>query len=142
MPSGVEANIFRALMEHLMTLVFTPALPIAAPNVVFPPAGQTKPDNYLSVTFLPNRTDTLSIGNGHQRHQGILQVSVFWKSGNGIVKPLDVADRIIKHFAKGTVLEGQGLKVKIGRKPWAAPPLQDAAYIQVPVSIEYVTFAQ
>lgn len=139
MAVGTDAVIMDLLLQRLSTM--TPALPIAYPNVN-PSWGSNNPDSYLRATFVPNRTVTRTVGAGHQQHMGLMMVSVWWKAGAGLTKPLDVADRIIKHFAKGTVLEGQGLKVKIGRKPWAAPPLQDAAYIQVPVSIEYVTFAQ
>src|SRR5690606_41015641 len=105
MATGTEASILTAMLTHLGTLTFSPALAVAYPGVNFPAAGQTKPDNYLSVSFIPNRTDTLSIGEGHQRHQGLLQVSVYWKSGVGLVKPLEAADKVIQHFAKGTRLQ-------------------------------------
>jgi hypothetical protein len=140
MAVGTDAIIMDLLLGKLAAL--TPALPIAYPGVNFPPNGGTKPDSYLQATFVPNRTITRTVGSGHQQHIGILQISVWWKAGAGITKPLDVADRIIKHFAKGTVLQGQGIKVKIGRKPYVASPLQDVGYVQVPVSVEYVSFNQ
>ncbi|MDX1000686.1 hypothetical protein GOE20_07080 [Sinorhizobium medicae] len=74
MPTGVEANIFKALMDRLLALTLTPAQAIAAPNVAFPPAGQTKPKDYLEVTFLPNPTTTRTVGPGRQQHRGIMQV--------------------------------------------------------------------
>lgn len=142
MATGTEASILTAMLSHLGTLTLSPAMAVAYPGVNFPPAGQTKPDNYLSVTFLPNRTDTLSIGNGHQRHQGILQVSVIWKSGNGIVKPLEVADAIIRHFDKGTRLRSGAVVIQIDRKPWAAGPLQEQDRVQIPITIPYTSFNQ
>ena len=142
MANGVEASILSAMLAHLSTLTFSPALAVAYPGVQFPAAGQSKPDNYLAVSFIPNRTDTLSVGEGHQRHQGLLQVSVYWKAGAGIVKPLEAADRIIQHFAKGTRLHHGSVTVQINRKPWAAGPLQDGDRVQIPITIPYTSFNQ
>ena len=140
MAIGTEAVILAALLDHLGTLTFSPAMPIAYPGVLFPLAGQQKPDNYLQVSFLPNRTDTLSVGQGSQMHQGLLQVSVYWKAGVGYVKPLDVADRIIRHFAKGTRLVSNGVKIQIDNKPWVAGPLQEGDRVQFPTTIPYRSF--
>lgn len=140
MATGTDAIIMDLLLQKLATL--NPALPISYPGVNFPPPGQTKPESYIEVTFLPNRTITRTVGEGHQQHQGILQATVIDRPGIGLVKPLDTADRIIQHFAKGTTLDGQGVRVKIGRKPWAAAPLQTAEAVRVPVSIEYRSFNQ
>lgn len=137
MATGTDAIILAALLDHLGTLVFSPALKIAMPGVNFPTAGQSKPDNYLAVSFLPNRTASMAVGVGPNVHFGLLQVSVLWKSGAGLVKPLDAADRVITHFAKNTVLFSAGRKVKISRKPWAASPLQEDDRVLIPVSIPY-----
>lgn len=140
MAQGTDATILAVLLDHLGTLVFVPDLPIAAPGFDFPAPGQIKPDTYLKVSFLPNRTETLSVGKGRQMHQGILQVSVYWKVGIGYVKPLDVADRIIVHFAKGTRLVSNGVKVKVDRKPWVSGPLEEPDRVQFPVTIPYRSF--
>ena len=140
MPTGVEANIFQALVKHLLTLTFTPAQPIAAPNVAFPPAGQTKPKDYLEVTFLPNATNTRTVGQGSQQHRGIMQVSVHFGSGTGIIIPMQRADLIIAHFPKDLVLYESGIRVKIYRKPYQTPmPPQNGSLI-VPVTIQYESF--
>lgn len=140
MAQGIEATILAALLDHLGTLTFSPALPVAYPGVTFPKAGQQKPDNYLQVSFLPNRTATLSVSKGRQMHQGILQISVFWKAGEGHVKPLDAADRIIQHFTKGTRLISGAVKIKIDNKPWVSGPLQETDRVQFPVTIPYRSF--
>jgi hypothetical protein len=145
MATGVEANIMSALLDHLDTLVFSPALEIARPGIKYPADGPDgkelpKPPNYLRASFIPNRTETLSVGKGKQMHQGILQVSVYWKVGAGYVKPLDVADRIIRHFAKGTRLVFNDVKVKVDRKPWVSGPLQEPDRVQFPVTIPYRSF--
>jgi hypothetical protein len=140
MATGIEANIFLALITRLQALVFTPALLIAGPNVPFPAAGQTKPKDYLDVTYLPNRTTTRTVGPGRQQHRGIMQVSVHWSSSTGIIIPMQKADQIIAHFPKDLLLFESGIRVKIYRKPYAIPmPPQDGSLI-VPVTIEYESF--
>lgn len=140
MASGVEANIFLALITRLQALVFTPALQIAGPNVPFPAAGQTKPANYLEVTYLPNRTTTRTVGPGKQQHRGIMQVTVHYSSGTGIINPLQIADQIIAHFPKDLVLYQSGVRVKIWRKPYAIPMAPESGSLMVPVTIEYESF--
>ncbi len=142
MATGTDAIIMSALLDRLATFVTTPALQIAYPGIAFPATGQPLPDSYLQASFMPNRTDTLSVGIGRQRHQGIFQVSVWWKSGQGLVKPFDVAGAIIDHFAKGTRLTSGDVVVQINRKPWSAGPLQEADRVQIPVSAPYVSFNQ
>lgn len=141
MAQGTDATILAALLDHLGTLTLTPALPIAMPGVPFPAAGQTKPKDYLAAFFLPNQTTNSELGVGQEQHRGLFQVSVFWSSGSGLIKPLDVAGRVIEHFAKGTTLHSGGLKIIIDRKPFAASPIQEDDRVHVPVTITYHAFA-
>lgn len=130
-----------AFIDHLDTLEFSPSLPIAYPGITFPAAGAVKPENYLTATYLPNVTRTVTIGGGTQQHRGIFQVSVFWKSGVGLVKPLDIAGQIIGHFPKDLLLYSGAVRVKIDRKPWASSPIQEDDRVQIPVSIPFHCFA-
>lgn len=141
MATGADANILAALLDHLATLTFSQVLKIAYPGITFPAAGQTKPDNYLAATFLPNQTRTITLADGSQQHRGLLQVSVYWKAGAGLVKPLEAAGKIIDHFAKDTTLYSGSLKVRIDAKPWAASPIQEDDRVQIPVTIPYHCFA-
>lgn len=141
MATGTDATILAALLAHLEQLTFTPALQIAMPGVDFPKSGQTKPDNYLTADFMPNITTNSELGSGQEQHRGMLQVSVFWKKGAGHIKPLEAADKIIKHFAKDTTLYAGGLKIVIDRTPYAASPLQETDRVQVPVTVRYHAFA-
>lgn len=136
-----DAIIMSALLDRLGTLALTPVLPIAMPGIDFPKPGQTKPDNYLQATFLPNVTTNSELGAGQEQHRGILQVSVYWKKGVGHIKPLEAAGLIIDHFAKGTTLHSGGLKVVIDRKPYASSPLEETDRVHIPVTIQYHSFA-
>lgn len=140
MANGTEANILEALLQHLELMVFTPSLEIALPGIDFPAVGQAKPDNFLRVDPLINDVINVSIGAGRQQHPGILQVSVMWTKGAGFIKPLAVADAIVAHFAKNTVLYSSGVRVVIYDKPSVSTPLQDTDRVMVPVSIRYHSF--
>ncbi len=141
MATGPDAIILAALLAHLEQLTFSPALQIAMPGIDFPANGQTKPDNYLAAFFMPNETTNSELGAGQEQRRVMLQVSVFWKKGVGHIKPMEAADKIIAHFAKGTKLHSGGLKIIIDRKPYVASPLQETDRVQVPVTVRYHAFA-
>jgi hypothetical protein len=141
MLTGTEACIFKAMMDHLTMLTFTPAMPIAGANVTFPPAGQPTPSKYLRLAFMPNRPIPYPIGDDPEPRQGILQVSVIWPKGTGIIDPLNIAGQIIDHF-KNQSLFATGVKITISSEPWAVGPLIEDASVQIPVTIPYIAFPQ
>ena len=141
MATGTNGKILEALYAHLKTLVFTPALEIALPDIDFPKGGGDKPDNYLEILFLPNQTRQVTYGDDAQQYRGIFQVTVLWKSGQGAIKALDTAGEIIKHF-KDEVLfsDAEDVRIVIDREPWASPKIPDGARTRWPVSIPYHAF--
>ncbi|ASP63399.1 phage tail terminator-like protein [Sinorhizobium meliloti] len=137
MAAGTDAIIFKAVTDRLLAM--PGVLPVAAPNVVFPAAGQPLPPKYLRLTFLPNQTRQITMGNDPQQKRGLFQVSVVWPVGQGIIGALDVADQVIDHF-KNQSLFASGVKVTISSEPWAAGPLQEGERVQIPVTIPYIAF--
>ncbi|MQX89133.1 phage tail terminator-like protein [Sinorhizobium meliloti] len=137
MAAGTDAIIFKAATDRLIAM--PGVLPIAAPNVVFPAAGQPLPAKYLRLAFLPNQTRQITMGNDPQQKRGLFQVSVVWPVGQGIIGALDVADQVIDHF-KNQSLFASGVKVTISSEPWAAGPLQEGERVQIPVTIPYIAF--
>jgi len=83
MATATDALILAALLDHLAALAFTPPLPVAQPGIAFPPSGEGKSDNYLAVTFLPNRTRQVTLGDDPQQKRGFLQVSVIGRPALG-----------------------------------------------------------
>lgn len=144
MPAGVEANVYKALTDRLQTLAFSPALPIAWPNITFPATGSTLPNAYLQVDFLPNRTNTRTLAaSGSQQHRGILQVTLHMntKAATGVRVPHEKADQIIAHYPLGLKLFESGVAVKVYRKPYGIPmPVKDG-WFSIPVTIEYEAYA-
>lgn len=142
MATSTEAMILAALLDHLKTLVFSPVLPVAEPGIAFPAIGNTKPDNYLAVYFLPNQTRQVTLGSDPQQKRGLLQVSVFWKAGAGLIKPLDVAGAVVAHFANQRLTTGNGTVITVYADPWAASPIQEDDRVQIPVTVPWSAFEQ
>lgn len=138
MATGMDAIIFEVLTERLKTL--TPALPIAAPNVVFPPQGQPLPPKYLAVSHLINQTRQITIGDDQQQKRGLYQVSVVFAVGIGILAALETVETIIALF-KNQILTASGVKVKIDNEPWAASPITEDDRVQIPITISWHALA-
>lgn len=139
MATATDAIILAALLDHLAALTFTPPLPVAQPGITFPPAGESKPDNYLAVSFLPAQPRQVTLGDDPQQKRGLLQISVYWKAGGGLIKPLDAAGLVIDHFNNMTLF-ASGVKITISGEPWAAGPIQEDDRVQIPVIVPYTAF--
>jgi hypothetical protein len=138
MATGEIAQIMDALFAHCATLgVGSPALAIAYPEVAFTPPASGK---YLQVDFFANRPAWEGLTSG-KLAQGILQVTVVWPRGQGILQPGEAAQAVIDHFAKGTSLYSDGAKVTIGQEPWSASPVMDGTDCRIPVTIPWVATA-
>lgn len=139
MSLGTEAAIFDALMAKMAAFSHSPAVDVAYPGISFTPSDG---EAYLEVTHLPNNTAALAVASdGVQQHQGLLQVSVMWPSdGRGHMPALELADAVASHFAKGTDLYSNGVKVRIPTRPSIASPLQEPDRVRLPITIEYIAF--
>lgn len=140
-PVGKTASIEDAMLYHLSLLVLTPAVPIAAANLAFAPTlGQP----YLEVSFLPNQTDRAGVGiNAPRRHRGLLQVTVYGKEFDGSLPTSEIADSVIEHFAPDTVIDRNGVRVRIGSYdgsasvPYRSQGFNDDGWRIVPVTIPW-----
>jgi hypothetical protein len=131
---STESDILAALLERLGTLTLSPPLPIANPGIDF--AGGP---NYLRADILLNQTRQITIGGDPQQKRGILQVTVVWVKGQGLIKPLQAAGAVINHF-KNLVLWAGDTRITIDREPWAASPMQEPDRVEIPVSISWYAF--
>lgn len=136
MPSG--ADIFDALMQRVTSLeVGSPALPIALPEVSFKPQTDAPQGKYLDVSDFPNRPLWEGLSDG-RIDQGLLQITVVWPKGRGLVQPKAAADAVIAHFPKGLVLAHGSARVKISAQPWQAQPIIGTSELRIPVTISWV----
>ncbi|MCF3934347.1 DUF4128 domain-containing protein [Acuticoccus sp. M5D2P5] len=135
-----EKQIFTVLADRLGTLVLSPTLPIAWPNVDFTPPPRTGVGKgaYLRASHIPTTTDQITLGDsGYNRHRGIFQIDVVWPANGGLVAPMKVVDAIIAHFQRGTVLTEGGHIVRIYAPPHPGPVISSPPQIQIPVSVRY-----
>lgn len=112
------------------------SLPIAFPAVKFaaPEQGQ-----WLEVSWVPGATRNYGLADtGPSLLQGLAQVSVCERPGDGIVGLTELADEVIAAFAKGTVFG----PVRVYRKPYQSGSIIDPARVMVPVTIMWQGFSR
>ena len=142
-----EATIMRGLFERVKAFAESkaPQLGVAWPEIGFPPPkdaeGNALP--YLRAFLLPANTAAFAIdATGSNDHTGILQVSVFWPKGEGVVKPVDLAGEIASHFRRTTRIDLDGVRIDVAGPPSVGPVLPETDLVQVPVSVPYRSFVQ
>ena len=128
--TGIEAGILDALLFRLSS--YTTTLDIAYPGFEFTPDG-----NYLEAQIVPNTVVQSSLGtNGYNRHEGLMQITVVWKTGAGVIAPAEIASEIVAHFKRGTAITRNGLTVKT-RPPRTTQAIPDGGWLRFPVIIPW-----
>lgn len=110
-----------------------PTLPVAMPDVAFTPPTDGR---YLRVDLFSNQPFWQGLTSGRV-DQGLLQVTVVWPKGKGIVAHRRAAAQVMAHFPKGLKLFGPATRVTINREPWAASPILDDAETLTPITISW-----
>lgn len=127
------SEIADAILARCVSLTLSPALPKAYPDVTFKPPSSGK---YVEFRDFPNRPAWGSLAGG-SLDQGLLQATVHWPRGTGIIAPLAVAKAVIDHFPKALRLYSGETTVKISGDPWAAAPLFDDKETLIPITIPW-----
>lgn len=126
-------DIMTAAFEKLQAFVYSPQ-----PEILWPGIQETPPDKgmWLAVRFFPNKPDNFAWDNDACVHSlGFVQVSVYYRPGQGQVDPSELADALIAHFAKGDALG----PVRISERPWQSPSIdEDASKSFIPITIPYL----
>ncbi|WP_420478233.1 phage tail terminator-like protein [Brevundimonas sp. FT23028] len=129
------AEVAKLLLARCAILsVGSPVLPVAMPDVPFPPPSDGK---YLRVSLFNNAPAWEGMNSGRM-DQGLLQVTVVWPKGKGVIKAREVAADVMAHFPKGLKLVNAGAKVRINREPWAGSPILDDNASLVAITIPWV----
>lgn len=136
-----DYDVMMAFCLELQAMVFVPVTFVCLPGEGLPDDGSVKPDNYMQIFYLPNNTLNSSLRNEAQQHRGLIQVSIYWRSGEGYGQPLKVAGQIIDQFEKTKTIFRNGLKIVVDSKPWVSGPIQEDDRVQIPVNISWHTFA-
>lgn len=141
MATAVEAKINDALLARLAALTFSPAIPIAYPNVAFtPPANNGR---HFRAFIFRNPTNRPAFRT--RVISGQMQVSVFTPISQGPNVADELAGAIVAHFDPSLpwlTSEGVTVRIEPGSPPYAGSAMRDpdAAYWMVPVTIQW--FAQ
>lgn len=132
-PTTVDAKIVDAITEFAKDM--TTSLEIVENEGE---GYEPRIDNeYLAVKLFINDTVTRYVGAGRKQYQGILQVTVVYPIKAGILSATEIAGQVAGYFKKGTIIDGDGVRIKINRQPSLATPIPDGAWLRVPVSIPY-----
>lgn len=131
---ALAADVAKALLDRAATLTHgSPVMKKAMPDLSFTPdAG--KP--YFRIDLFRNAPFWQALNTG-KIDQGLMQITVVWPEGQGIIKASSAADAVMAHFPKGLRLNSGTARVKVSGEPWAAAPLLDASWTETPVTIPW-----
>lgn len=139
MTLATKAALIQALLfDYVSGVAAGLALPVAWPEVTFEPEagddGQMKP--FLRVDLFTNRPAWEGVAAG-RLDQGILQLTVVWPAGAGIVQPTIIAGQILSNFPKAMRLSANDVRVKITAEPWIASPITESDRASYPITITW-----
>lgn len=127
------SDIQAALDTLLNTWATANAIPVVWENYNPNDDSPAMAGPFVKAFILPAETGSTTLGpSGYQTAQGVYQVTVAVKKGNGtaVVRPLVASLQTV--FARGVVSDG----VRV-LKSWPAPALTVGAWYMVPVSVRY-----
>ncbi|CAN7168811.1 phage tail terminator-like protein [Brevundimonas sp. LjRoot202] len=130
---ALAADVAKALLDRATSLTHgSPVMKKAMPDVTFTPeTGQP----YFRVDHFPNAPFWAGLANG-RIDQGLLQITVVWPKGLGIIKASAAVDAVKAHFPKALLLTEGTARVKIG-EAWHSSPLPGDAWTDTPVTIPW-----
>lgn len=132
-----QADLVTALLEHALNMSI--GIKIVRPRESYQPS---KDETYVDLAWLPNETVAPFVGHDTPDwYQGILQVAVMTPENTELVEAASVVDDVISYWEKGTVIDGNGFRIKINRQPWPAPSFKDESWDRLPISISYQIMA-
>lgn len=129
---GDMAVVFDTLMGRTGQISSgSPSLPISWPEKEF-----TTPDDgrYLEVIIFPNRPSFEGLASGRV-DQGLLQISVVWPKGEGVIAAMEIADEVAAQFYMGSRFG----RIKVYRQPWISTPLSEDDRVKIPITIPWVS---
>lgn len=133
----LAVDVATALLQHCEKLKFgNPQMKRAMPDADFTPEAG-KP--YYRIDLFRNAPFWTGLSAG-KIDQGLMQVTVVWPKGQGIIKSSRAADAVLAHFPKNLKLTLGTARVKIGQG-WVAAPLLDEAWTETPVTIPWTALA-
>lgn len=135
MIEGVDAAVTDALLSHLQDADIGVA-------IAWPGARFTPPETaYLQVSLFPLPTSVATL-TSHDRHDGIMQVSVFCPRGEGVIEAMEIAGCVLARFKRTTRIEKNSRTVRIDRAPSVAGVVQETGWLQIPITIPWTAYVR
>lgn len=134
----IQSSIETALFARVASLVLSPALPVAWPNLAYDPPTT----GYLRVTHVPNVARRIFL-NGSDPHQrlGLLQLDVFQPLNKSAATATELAGKVAEYFPCDLKMVSGAVTVRIAKAPDVAQAIADDAFWFVPVTCQYESFS-
>lgn len=138
MATYVDAKIVEGFATALTALGLSQS--IAWPNVAFDSINKS---SWVRVDFLPAETFQITLGDsGFNRYTGIMQATVYWREGQGMIQATEVASTIADGLQRGTTITQESQLIRVIRPPSILPATVFDGWLQIPVRVTYQTDAQ
>lgn len=126
-------EIIEAAFEKLETFSYLPQ-----PDILYP-GIQDKPPQagmWLQPSVFPNEPDDpYWESDSCVDTRGFVQILIYFRPGQGLIAPSELADALIAFFPKGSDLG----PVRIRKRPWQSPAVtEDASKLFIPVTVPYM----
>ena len=134
------STIFQDITDALNAgvLAVFPTTPIAWENILYDPIPDTP---YVRPTVIVHRSLPEGLGpSGLIRHSGVLQVSLYYPLGEGMLDMLTAGDVVASALKRGTDLISGSAVVRV-ESVARAMVLYDKAWAHLPITITWVCFA-
>ena len=124
--------IIEAAFQLLETFSYLPQPPILYPGIQGEPP-QT--GMWLQPSVFPNEPDDIAWENDAcVDTRGFFQILVYFRPGQGLIAPSELADALIAFFPKGSDLG----PVRVRKRPWQSPAVtEDGSKLFIPVTVSY-----
>jgi hypothetical protein len=125
-------DILEAAFQKLASFVYSPA-----PEILWPGIQETPPESgmWLQPGFFPNEPEDMAWDDDAcVDTRGFFQILIYFRPGQGLVAPSELADALIAFFPKGFELG----PVRVRKRPWQSPAVtEDASKLFIPVTVPY-----
>lgn len=101
---------------------------------------QTGPWITQDLQMIPPRNIGAFVAGGEYRLQGNYELTVNVPLGEGLVEGRALADKLVKHFFRGLILNEGSKNVKVERS-FQSGKVTGASYVSLPVTIEFWSYS-
>jgi len=124
--------IIEAALQKMETFTHSPQ-----PSILYPGIQSEPPESgmWLQPSVFPNEPGNIAWDNDScVDTRGFFQILVYFRPGQGVIDPSELADALIAFFPKGSDLG----PVRIRKRPWQSPAVtEDASKLFIQVTVPY-----